>query len=98
MAGSNPTPHPLAAEYPPGTRFPTPPIEGFPGSVLNVAWNSFLDHTTNPSPVYQFDWEGIDGGDSMPPGGTGNAVQWADMFLGEANIDWLALSDNLTSQ
>jgi hypothetical protein len=48
--------------------------------------------------VYQFDWEGIDGGDSMPPGGAGNAVQWADMFLGEANIDWLALSDNLTSQ
>lgn len=77
------------------------PVEGFPGSVLNVAWNSFLDHTTSSSLAdqYQFDFGGNDGGgDYTPPGGTGNTVPWADMFVGDANIDWLGLSDNLTSQ
>jgi len=89
----------LTAEHPPGTTLPTQPVEGFPGSVLNVAWNSFLDHTTGSSLSDQVESIGCgDGGGYVAQRDMGSDFPWTDMFLGDANIDWLGLSDDLTSQ
>jgi len=65
-------------------------------SAPDFAWNSFLNHTTNASlPEQSAETHGV-GGDFVSSEYTGGVAPWTDMFLGDANIDWIGLSDMLT--
>jgi hypothetical protein len=59
-------------------------------------WDSFLNHTTTtslPSQTGEHDF----GGELMPFGPVEDAKLWTDMFLGDANIDWIGLGDTLSA-
>lgn len=59
-------------------------------------WDSFLNHTTTTSFPHQE--AGNDYGGGLPSlSGAEDTTLWTDMFLGDANIDWIGLGDTLSA-
>jgi hypothetical protein len=72
--------------------------EDWLNSAPDFAWDTFLNYTTNPSLPDQVEAAPDDGGVYMSSDYNGGVPPWTDMFLGDSNIDWIGLSDILTSQ
>jgi hypothetical protein len=72
------------------------PHNSWPTAASNFDWDSFLNHTTTTSFPFQAGELGS-GGELMPFGPVEDATLWTDMFLGDANIDWIGLGDTLSA-
>lgn len=57
-------------------------------------WDSFLNHTVNAS-LPQAGGQ-RQSGDFLPTDASDSATAWTDMFVGDANIDWIGLGDTLS--
>lgn len=65
----------------------------WPASSNDFDWDTFLNHTTTSS-LSQSEGQGT-GGEPIHFGTSEDTTLWTDMFLGDANIDWIGLGDTL---
>jgi len=72
------------------------PQDLWPGLANDFDWDSFLNHTTTTSFPYQVG-SNDSSGDPMVPDAVEDTTLWTDMFLGDANIDWIGLGDTLSA-
>jgi hypothetical protein len=68
----------------------------WPTTASDFDWDSFLNHTTTTSFPFQAG-EQDSGGELIPLSAVEDATLWTDMFLGDANIDWIGLGDTLSA-
>ena len=68
--------------------------DSWPEASNDFDWDSFMNYTTTSSLPRQAGQQGSSG-EPTPFGVDGDTTLWTDMFLGDTNIDWIGLGNNL---
>lgn len=89
------TDHGSDADHEPST-ITDPATEACSVAVDDFDWDSFLNHTMTTSYPQQIGEQYAGGGDYLSSSIDGDSQMWTDMFLGDANIDWIGLGDTLS--
>lgn len=81
----------IEAQCDPGTQQTVSQAEASEQRPDPIDWDAFLNHTVSAQPEQHL----FDNTNDTFTGGDGGMASWTDLFLGDANIDWIGFGDSM---